>query len=399
MKHVVLITSNTRTLLTFRLDFIRALRAQEVRVSILGPQDESAAAVQETLEALNVKLYFFETSNTSFNPFNDVRTYCALKQKLKHLKPDAVFAYTIKPVIYGSLAAYSVGVPRITAMMSGLGHLYTVNNTLTRCLRWIANQLLKQAFGKTDVIFFQNADDAALLQKFDVLGTANRQQKIVFVPGSGVNLEQFAQVPLPHALPLRFLFIGRILKTKGFIEFCQAAQRVKAHYPDAQFALLGGYHPNPAQLDTQQALHMMQEAGIDYLGEVDDVRPHLAAAHVVVLPSYREGTPKALLEALSIGRPIITTDVPGCREIIDLGLGSSLPTATTNKPQVQRGQNGILVPVADAYALSQAMMALLAEPSALGAMARASRNLAETKFDVRIVNKILLQNLLPAKQP
>jgi glycosyltransferase involved in cell wall biosynthesis len=397
MKHVVIITSNTRTLLTFRLDFIKALRAQQVRVSVLGPQDETAAAVQEILGALDVQLHFFATSNTSFNPFHDLRTYYGLKQKLSQLNPDAIFAYTIKPVIYGVLAAHAVSVPRRTVMMSGLGHLYTVDTALMRCVRWIANGLLKRAFLKTDVIFFQNADDAALLQKLGVLDTTNQPQKIVFVPGSGVNLKQFAETPLPQALPLKFLFVGRILKTKGFNEFCQAARQVKSQYPGAQFALLGGYHPNPAQLDTQQALTMMAEAGIEYLGEADDVRPYLAAAHVVVLPSYREGTPKALLEALSIGRPIITTDVPGCREIIDLDPGSSL-TVTTDGPQVQRGRNGILVPAADANALSQAMLALLADPSVLGAMAKASRNLAETKFDVRIVNKILLHNLLSMQQ-
>ena len=217
------------------------------------------------------------------------------------------------------------------------------------------------------VVFFQNPDDEAL---FRASGLVGRGQRRVRIAGSGVDLERFAPAPLPDG-PMTFLMIGRLLREKGIYEYVDAARIVKASHPEVRFRLLGSLDSNPSAISEEALAQLQHDGTIEYLGKTLDVRPYIADSHVVVLPSYHEGMPHSVLEGMSMGRAIITTDVPGCRETV-------VP-----------GHNGILVPRADPAALAGAMEELVGNASALAAMGRESRTLAEERFDVHEVNRVI----------
>lgn len=371
-KSIIVVTSNTKTLLTFRYDFLKALKETGATVTALGPKDSTYYDALEKLKEIGVSFEKIPIQNTGLNPWKDFKTYQSLYKFFRDTKVDGVFLYTLKPIIYGALAAHHAGVQTIVSMVTGLGHLYTFNTLKVSILRRVSDILLRWAFRGTHSIFFQNQDDASVFLKRRLV----QPKQIFFVKGSGVNLDTFRLHPLPPGPPYLFLFVGRLLESKGFYEYCEAAQIVKSRFPGVRFQVLGGAHSNPAALPFKKAQSVMEKSGVEYLGEVDDVHPYLEKAHVVVLPSYREGTPKALLEALAVGRPIITTDAPGCRET------------------VQENLNGLLVPVKDGKALAQAMITLLETPERLPEMGIASRSLAEERFDVQTVNNLLLEKLL-----
>tara|TARA_R110002095_G_scaffold63947_2_gene53932 strand:- start:2625 stop:3821 length:1197 start_codon:yes stop_codon:yes gene_type:complete len=368
---VAVITSSTKTLLTFRYDFLKALKATGAEVMVLGPDDKTKKIVVRKLKDIDVSFSIIPIANTKLNPFQDYKTYKAIKSILKKQQVTSVFSYTLKPVIYGSLAAKAAGVKTITSMMTGLGHLYTFHDWRTKLLRLVSDRLLRIAFKVNATVFFQNKDDAQVLLDRNLLPL----DKVVLVNGSGVNLKEFPKTQLPQQTPLTFLFVGRLLKSKGFYEYCEAVKMVHKKYPGMRYQVLGGHHPNPAQLSEKEARQIMKESGVDYLGETDDVLPFVQKAHVVVLPSYREGTPKALLEALSVGRPLITTNAPGCCET------------------VSEKENGVLVHVADPWAIAEAMKFFITHPENILPMAKASRKLAEDKFDVHKVNATLIKHL------
>ncbi len=370
-RKIAVVTSNTKTLLTFRYDFLKALKATGAEVVVFGPNDVCKTAVVRKLKDIDVPFFVIPIANTKLNPFQDFATYKVLKHLFKKQKITSVFSYTLKPVIYGSLAAKAAGVKTITSMMTGLGHLYTFHDWRTKLLRLVSDRLLKIAFKVNTTVFFQNKDDAQVLLDANLVP----QEKVVLVNGSGVNLKEFPKTPLPQQTPLTFLFVGRLLKSKGFYEYCEAVKMVHKKYPGMRYQLLGGHHPNPAQLGKKEALKIMKDSFIEYLGEADDVLPFLQKAHVIVLPSYREGTPKALLEALSVGRPLITTNAPGCCET------------------VSEEENGVLVHVADPWAIAEAMKLFIEHPEKLRPMADAGRKLAEDKFDVHKVNETLIKFL------
>jgi len=370
-RKVAVVTSNTKTLLTFRYDFLKALKATGAEVVVFGPNDVCKTAAVRKLKDIDVPFFVIPIANTKLNPFQDCATYKVLKHLFKKQKITSVFSYTLKPVIYGSLAAKAAGVKTITSMMTGLGHLYTFHDWRTKLLRLVSDRLLKIAFKVNTTVFFQNKDDAQVLLDANLVP----QEKVVLINGSGVNLKEFPKTPLPEQTPLTFLFVGRLLKSKGFYEYCEAVKMVHKKYPGMRYQLLGGHHPNPAQLGKKEALKIMKDSFVEYLGEVDDVLPFLQKAHVIVLPSYREGTPKALLEALSVGRPLITTNAPGCCET------------------VSEEENGVLVHVADPWAIAEAMKFFIEHSEKLRPMADASRKLAEDKFDVHKVNATLIKFL------
>jgi len=371
VQKIAVVTSNTKTLLTFRYDFLKALKETGAEVVVFGPNDASKMLVVRKLKDINIPFFVIPIANTKLNPLQDYATYKVLKRLFKRQKITSVFSYTLKPVIYASLAAKAAGVKTITSMMTGLGHLYTFHDWRTKVLRFVSDRLLKMAFKVNATVFFQNKDDAQVFLDNHLVPL----EKVVLVNGSGVNLKEFPKTQLPQQEPLTFLFVGRLLKSKGFYEYCEAVKMVHKKYPGMRYQLLGGHHPNPAQLGKKEALRIMKDSCVEYLGEVDDVLPSLQKAHVVVLPSYREGTPKALLEALSVGRPLITTNAPGCCETV------------TEK------ENGILVHVADPWAIAEAMKFFIEYPENLQPMANASRKLAEDKFDVHKVNAILIKHL------
>lgn len=217
------------------------------------------------------------------------------------------------------------------------------------------------------MIIFQNQDDQALFRR---LRLVSRGRETHVINGSGVDLDRFSPMPVPEGAS--FLMIARLLKDKGIREFAEAAERLKARHPEIPITLVGDFDPSPDSL-SREALDELIRCGIDYKGHLADVRPAIAASSVYVLPSYREGTPRSVLEAMAMGRAIITTDAPGCRET------------------VRPGENGFLVRPRDAGSLYEAMMRFVDEPAFARRMGEASRKLAEAKYDVKQVNANLLR--------
>ncbi len=364
MARVLLLASLAESLLNFRGDLIRHLRARGHEVLAAAPGE--AAEVDRRLASWGVRRLRIELQRTGSNLAVDLRLLLELRRLMRAEKPDVVLAYTIKPVVYGALAARWAGVPRRAAMITGLGFAFAPPATLRqRIVRTVARALYHTAMACTDTVFFQNADDEADFRRAGLLRGA---QRIVHTGGSGVNLERYAVAALPPG-PLRFLMIARLLADKGVREYLQAAAQVRAAQPELSFHLVGPFDDHPAAVSRAEVEAAVASGAIVYHGPAHDVRPHLAACHVYVLPSYREGTPRSVLEAMAVGRPVITTDAPGCRETV-------VP-----------GDNGLLVAPQQAAPLARAMQAMAALPrEEIARMAGRSRALAQARFDVNLVN-------------
>jgi glycosyltransferase involved in cell wall biosynthesis len=288
---------------------------------------------------------------------------------IREERPDVIISYTIKPVIVSALAGRAERVPTIVSLITGAGYPFGSGRELKRLLsRMAAIVLYRAAFARSDVVIFQNPDDARDFRRMHILPPGKRTE---VVNGSGVDLDRFALTQLPPGPS--FLMIARLVKDKGIREFADAAKRLKAEHPEVPIALVGPFDPSPDSL-TRPELDELVRCGVDYKGALADVRPAIAESAIFVLPSaYREGTPRSVLEAMAMGRAIITTDMPGCRET------------------VTEGENGFLVAPRDADALYRTMMRFVDEPSLIPAMGAASRRLAERKYDVRQVNADLLR--------
>ncbi len=332
----LILASLSGSLTGFRKPLIQALVDNGLEVHVAAPELLANSKVVNELSAMGVTCHDAALSRTGMNPISDVKAMFALRRLMKEIKPDYFMGYTIKPVIYGNLAAWLAGVPHRFALITGLGYTFIGGQGVKRKLvSKLAHTLYKKALSKTHKAFFQNPDDEALFRE---LGLLPKGTPSVVVNGSGVPVHEYPNTPAPrHAQP-KFLLIARLLGDKGVREYVQAAQQVKLRYPEAQFDLVGWIDVNPNTI-TQPELDRWIAAGtINFLGRLSYVRPAIAECSVYVLPSYREGTPRTVLEAMAMGRAVITTDAPGCRET------------------VLDGDNGFLVPVKDTDALAQAML-------------------------------------------
>jgi glycosyltransferase involved in cell wall biosynthesis len=302
---------------------------------------------------------------------------------MDRVKPELLFAYTIKPVVYGLLAARKAGVPRRTAMISGLGYAFTENpgeaiaaRMKRSAVRAAARTAYAAALKCADTVIFQNGDDR---DAFAAMGLLNAGQHVGLVNGSGVDLDHYRPAPMPEG-PTTFLMIARLLRDKGVYEYVEAARQVRRAQPQARFVLVGPFDPNPAAVKPAEVEAWVREGVIEYGGAVDDVRPHIAACHVFVLPSYREGTPRTVLEAMAMNRPVITTNVPGCRETVTHGL------------------NGLLVPARSSGELAKAMTAAIEHRPAFAQLAENSRQRAQRLFSAQSVATATLNTLLPESE-
>ena len=374
MAKVVIISQYSPSLINFRGDLIRAMVELGHEVICLGPE----AGYKQPLQELGADYRQIPLHRTGLNPLKDVKTLFSLRKALKEIKPDIVFSYTVKPIVYGSIAAHMAGVRQMYAMITGLGYVFIGQTFKQKLLTQIVAFLYRRGLKYNQVVFFQNPDDLHLFVSKSIVP---KTAKPVLVNGSGVNIEKFAFAP-PKLSPVTFLLIARLIKDKGILEYVESARLLKQKYPDARFQLLGPLDINPAAITQEQLERWTKEGIIEYLGKTNDVRPYIADASVFVLPSYREGTPRSVLEAMSMGRPIITTDAPGCREtVID-------------------GRNGFLVPVKDVDTLKSAMEKFILNPDLIVQMGEQSHIIAEEKYDVRKVNRAILQEmgLLPEKE-
>ena len=358
---IVLSINTSWNIVNFRRNLIVRLQREGYDVVALAPRD----AHSDTLVAMGVRYFPVDIDSKGLSPVHDLKLAAQYYRILKALRPVAFLGWTIKPNVYGSLAAHALGIPVINNI-SGLGTAFIKIGLLTRIVR----MLYRTALARSSTVFFQNRHDRDLF----VAQRLVRAPRTALLPGSGIDLAQFVPetfVPEPAseaATPV-FLMVARLLRDKGVVEFADAARIVRQTRPDVAFELLGFLDvQNRTAIDRDTVEGWEREGRLRYLGEAADVRPYLARATAVVLPSYREGMPRSLLEAAAMGRPLIATDVPGCTEI------------------ARAGQNAFLCAPRDARSLADAMLALLAlDADARAAMGRRSREIAEREFDVSVV--------------
>jgi glycosyltransferase involved in cell wall biosynthesis len=353
----VLVCNTAWAIYTYRQGLLCALTTSGARVTVIAPRDRTF----EPLAALGCRCIDLPVASKGTNPVDDLRTLLALLKHYRALKPDIVFHYTIKPNIYGSIAAKLAGVQSV-AVTTGLGYVFIQQSRAAQ----VAKKLYRFAFRFPREVWFLNRDDQAAFVEQNLLVHPERAR---LLHGEGVDLEQFAFTPLPERLDFRFVLIGRLLWDKGVGEYVQAARRLRERYPRARFQLLGPVGvDNPSAITREEVAAWEQEGVIEYLGEAHDVRPLIADADCIVLPSYREGMPRTLMEASAMGRPIVTTDVPGCREV------------------VADGVNGLLCEVRNADSLATQLARMLDMSHAeRRAMAERGRQKVAQEFDERVV--------------
>ncbi|MCX7663809.1 MAG: glycosyltransferase family 4 protein [Tepidimonas fonticaldi] len=371
-RRVVLIGHAAGATLNFRVPLIADLVAAGCAVEVLAPDWSEAQLTR--LAALGARGPAFPLARTGLNPLEDLRTLLALCRHLRQTRPDVVFTYAAKTNVWGMLAAWLAGVPHRVAMVEGLGYAFTDGGhgrrtRKQRLVGGVLGTLYRAAFAAAHRVVVLNPDDAADLQR--LCGLSPR--KTLLLGGIGVPLDEWPLHP-PHTEPMTFTLVARLLREKGVLEFLQAARRVKARHPAARFWLLGPLDDNPGGLREADLRPWLDDGTVEWPGAVD-VKPWLAQTSVFVLPSYREGVPRSTQEAMAMGRPVITTDAPGCRET------------------VVEGVNGFLVPPRDVDALERAMRRFIEEPSLVARMGQESRRLAEERFDVRKANAVLLKTM------
>ncbi|MBJ7574385.1 glycosyltransferase family 4 protein [Luteimonas sp. MC1828] len=353
----------------FRGALIRDLTDAGCEVHIAAPELKWGLDIGGALGLSRDRFHDIPIKRTDTDPLTDLSAMIALWRLMRKLRPDVTLPYTAKPVIYGSLAAWLARVPRRFALVTGLGYAFTGDRTGS--IRRIVGTLYRLAFSRVHKVFFQNPDDE---REFREMGLLPANIPSVVVNGSGVDVASYTFRALPDGAPV-FLLIGRLLGDKGIREYAEAARRIKAHHPRVSFRLVGWLDTNPDAI-AQAELNTWTAGGtVQFLGRLSDVRPAIADSTVYVLPSYREGTPRTVLEAMAMGRPIITTDAPGCREtVVD-------------------GENGFLVPVRSVDPLVTAMLRFIDNPELAARMGARSRQMAEDKYDVHKVNEVMLREM------
>jgi glycosyltransferase involved in cell wall biosynthesis len=352
---IALVANTSWNIYNFRAGLVKYLLANGHQISIVAPIDEYS----EKIKTWQVDFHAVELENKGTNPLSDIKFYTQLRKIYKKIAPDIVLHFTIKPNIYGTLACRSLKIPCINNV-SGLGTTFIHKKISSR----IAHLLYRFSFRFAQKVFFQNKEDLALFVEKRLV----KPEKTGLLAGSGIDLEKFSPQDIPHA-HFTFLMIARLIYDKGIREYVEAAHIVKKSFPQVSFWLIGGFEKNtqnplnipPEEVSTWQGI-------VEYLGVKDDVRPYIASADVVVLPSYREGTPRSLLEAAAMAKPLLATDVAGCREVID------------------NGKNGFFCEVKNSQSLAEKMITFIEMPKqVLREMGDYSRRKVEKDFDEKLV--------------
>lgn len=364
-KTVLVLGVLPESLVVFRGPLMRAMLARGHRV--LACASGASAPVRAKLAELGVRYIDVTLQRTGLNPMHDLGCLRSLIELLRSERPDILLAYTIKPILYGGLAARLAGVPAFFAMIEGVGYAFAGRGRTAWLAGRIARPLYRMSLAGAKRVIFLNPDNLALFLRLGLL----RERQAALIDGIGIDLEEFKPAPLP-TLPT-FLLIARLLASKGIAEYIDAARMVKANYPEARFRLVGWIDEHPEAVRATDLQAWIEEGIIDYLGRLDDVRPAIADCSVYVLPSHHEGLPRTVLEAMAMGRAIVTTDAPGCRETV-------VP-----------GENGLIVPVGDAAALAAAMESFMQRRELIERAGSASRALAVRRFDVHAVNRDILR--------
>lgn len=369
---LAIISNQAFSLINFRGALIQELVRIGVRVLALAPDftDDFRLAVRE----LGAEPVDYSLQRAGMNPIRDCWDTFKLTLLLRRLQPEATLSYFIKPVIFGTLAAWCAGIRRRYALIEGLGFVFMGDRSARqfkrRVLRRVVGSLYRLALANASRIILLNRDDINDLCAAGIL----QRSKAVLIPGIGVNLEGFPVSPY-ISNPISFILVARMLREKGIYEFVDAARIVRRTYPRVRCILVGGTDINPGAISEKELAAWQAEGIVEWTGHVSDVNKRLAAASVFVLPSYREGLPRSTQEAMSMSKPVITTDVPGCRDtVVD-------------------GENGFLVPARDPQALAIAMGKFVENPFLIETMGHASRRFAEKHFDQTIVIKKFVEVL------
>lgn len=360
----ILISPKNRTVWNFRGDLLKEIRKKGYDVIVTGPDQTDV----EKIEDLGVRFKEIPMNKTGTNIVGDLKYCKALYYFLRQEKPYVTLGYTVKPVVYGAIAANLARVPDINSLVTGGGYTFIATSMKARVLGLVVRNLYRVGLGMADHVIFQNQDD---LKEFTERKLVSRK-KCSFVNGSGVNLDHYEQTAYPKTVT--FFCLSRLLKSKGVGEYLEAARMVKKKHPEAKFYLLGKYETSMQDALPQDYVESFIRDGIvERFEETDDVRPYYGMCSVYVLPSYREGTPRTVLEAMAMGRPIITTDTQGCRET------------------VKEGENGFLVPIKDAEAVAEKMFWFLDHPEKIPEMGNVSLQYVREKFNVSKVNADMIR--------
>lgn len=354
------------SLVNFRGPLIREIVAR--RHDVIGMANETAPDVAAALCDLGAGYRPYPVRRGSMNPIAELRTLLSLGRTLREVRPDIVLAYTAKPVIWTGLALRAFPRVRFIAMIEGLGYAFYGENWYRRVIQKVAGWLYRGSLSRAACVIFLNSDNRAEFVRRRIM----MSERSALVDGAGVDTEVFAPTPFPKG-PTVFLTIARLLADKGLREYAEAARRVRARYPEAVFRLVGPEDESPDRIRIVEVQRWQDEGALEYGGAATDVRPHIAGCHVYVLPSYHEGMPRTVLEAMAMGRPILTTDAPGCRETV-------VP-----------GDNGFLVPVRDVDALVARMIWFIEHRSEIGRMGARGRDIAVERFDVGRINNRMMQ--------
>lgn len=368
-KRILVLASLDHSLINFRGDFIKSLIKNDYKVFAAAPGFSND--MSQRIQDLGATPLSYNLQRTGLNPFKDLKSILELKKLISVNKIDLVFPYTVKPVIYGSIAANMTKTP-VVSLITGLGFAFTGLTRKARNLQRFNEFLYKISIRKNKRIIFQNPDDYQLFLDRKII---SKKHKIGIVSGSGVNLNQFkTRVNENSTDTISFIVVSRLIKEKGIELFMNAAEELKNKYPKAEFHVIGAPDKSPSAVSSERLNHLHEAGTIVFHGIQHNVPEHLFKRDIFVLPTYyREGIPRSILEALSVGMPIITTNTPGCKETI------------INK------KNGLLIEPQNYEQLATAMEFFLVNKNKIKEMGINSRNYAKERFDVNIINKNLLK--------
>lgn len=367
-RNFVIISGSGDTFVWFRLELLSAIKSKGFKVYALAPEISDKNKL--ILEEEGINFLRINLKRKSFNFVNFIQSCIDLNRIFNQLKPEIVLGYMHKSVLASCIVSLLHRNIKVYSLITGLGHLFERQSFKYTILKKVVSIFFKISFKRASKIFFQNPDDKELFLNLNLVD----HKKSLVIPGSGVNTKKFDEMKLPdHPI---FMTMGRFLESKGLREFAAAAQQMQSIYPEARF-ILYGYPDNHEDSISEEEIKTTwhDKYGIELMGFADDPQSAIAQCSVFVLLSYREGVPRTVLEAMSMGRPIITTDAPGCRETVEDGL------------------NGFLVPVRDVENTVIAMKKLY-DSNLRSRMGAYSRQIAVKKFDVSIVNKIIINNII-----
>lgn len=371
VKRFLLVGSLPESLVNFRGPLLRELVEAGLEVHVAAPDLTEWSTTTVRLREMGVEVHSISLSRAGLNPLKDIISIYSLVRLMRRIRPTYFLGYTIKPVVYGSVAAALAGVKYRFALITGLGYTFTSATAERYGILQVVSVLYKYALRFSHKVFFQNSDDAALFESLGILKSG--LGKSVVVNGSGVDIDYFSPQPFPS--DIKFCLIARLNKSKGIREYVAAARRVREGYPSIVFGLAGWLDDNPDSVSEEAVRHWQAQGWVKFYGKVADVRPLLADTSVYILPSYREGMPRTVLEAMSMGRPVITTDVPGCRDT------------------VQHGKNGFLIQKESVDGIVHSVLQFIEHPSLVEKMGKRSRELAEKKYDVFKVNAVMFEEM------